>query len=207
MFKFGRTQNEFYDSFERAAGLIVKAAQLLSQYLEAPESYPQHAEEIRRLEHEVDDIVHQTMGRLHQSFLTPLDRGDIRRLIGGLDDVIDSANAAVTRMRLYELVTVLPEAKSMAAVLVEATQAVVAAVGELRHLRQRHEVMEHCIRINRLEDEGDAVYRKALVALFGSGADPLMVIKWKEVLEYIEDATDRCEAVADIVEGIVMENA
>jgi uncharacterized protein Yka (UPF0111/DUF47 family) len=105
------------------------------------------------------------------------------------------------------LTVVFPDIKPMAAVLVEAAKAVQAAVSELRHLRQRHEVMEHCIRINRLEDEGDAVYRKALVALFGSGSDPLTVIKWKEVLEYLENATDRCEAVADIVEGIVMENA
>jgi uncharacterized protein Yka (UPF0111/DUF47 family) len=100
MLKFGRTQTAFYDAFEQAAGLIVQAAQLLSQYLEDPEGRHQHAEEIRRLEHEVDDIVHQTMGRFHQSFLTPLDRGDIRRLIAGLDDVIDSANVAVCRIRL-----------------------------------------------------------------------------------------------------------
>ncbi len=207
MLKFGRTQTAFYDAFERATALIVQSAELLVQYLDNPPAHGQHVDEIRRLEHEVDGIVHDTMARLHQSFLTPLDRGDIRRLVNSLDSVLDSINAAVGRIRLYELATILPEARPMAAATVNAAKGVQAAVAELRHLRQRDVVMQHCIHINQCEDEGDAAYRKALVALFASGLDPLVVMKWKEVLEYIEDATDRCEAVADIVEGIVMENA
>jgi uncharacterized protein len=207
MFKFTPNRTEFFGFFEQAAELTVQAARIFNDLMGNFEAVRERAEEIHALEHQVDDIVHRTMALLHHSFITPLDRGDIRQLIHGLDNIIDSINAAVSRIHLYQIDSVLDEAKPLAGVLVEATVAVQTAVSQLRNLRKSNDIVSNCIRINQLENQGDEVYRKGLVNLFKSGIEPLDVIKWKEILEYIEGATDCCEEVADIVEGIYMENA
>lgn len=207
MFKLTPTNTRFYDLFDRAAELLVRAA---SQFLELVEVFQeprQRAAQIKQVEHELDQVVHDTMKLLHNSFITPIERGDIRRLIQSLDSVADGINAASSRIALYEVEQVFPEARALARVLVDSTLAVQEAVRQLRKLPRLDNVLGLCVEINRLEDQADQIYREALAQLFKSGLDPLVVIKWKEIYEFIESATDCCEDVADMVEVIVLENA
>ena len=207
MFKLTPTNNRFYDLFDRAAELQVRAA---AQFLDLVEHFgdlQRRAEEIKRVEHELDQVVHDTMKLLHSSFITPIERGDIRRLIQALDSVADGINAAASRLALYEIEQVFPPALALAKVLLSSCQAVQEAVGRLRQIPKLEGVLNLCVEINRLEDQADQIYREALGHLFKSGLDPLMVIKWKEIYEFIESATDCCEDVADMVEVIVLENA
>lgn len=207
MFKFIPTNTRFYDLFEQTADLLVQASEHFRDFLDNFSSPQQHAEEIKRLEQAADELVHQTMTLLHQSFITPFERGDIRRLIQGLDNVLDCLNAACSRIALYQVDTILPPAKELARTLAAATHQVRKAVTGIRQLPKNQDILSACIEINRLENENDQTYRSALAQLFAAGTDPLTVIKWKEIFEYIETGTDRCEEVASLVEGIVHENA
>ncbi|MBI2503366.1 MAG: DUF47 domain-containing protein [Candidatus Latescibacteria bacterium] len=207
MFKLTPTNNRFYDLFDRAAELQVHAA---AQFLDLVENFGdlvRRAEEIKRIEHELDQVVHDTMKLLHSSFITPIERGDIRRLVQGLDSIADGINAATSRLALYEIEQVFPPIEALARGLLDACRSVQEAVRRLRHTPKLEEVLPLCVEINRLEDQADQIYREALAYLFKSGLDPLMVIKWKEICEFVESATDCCEDVADMVEVIVLENA
>jgi predicted phosphate transport protein (TIGR00153 family) len=207
MFKLTPGNNRFYDLFDRAAELQVRAA---AQFLDLVENFgdqARRAEEIKRVEHELDEVVHDTMKLLHSSFITPIERGDIRRLIQGLDSVADGINAASSRLALYEIDDIYPPIQSLARVLLDSCRVVQGAVGRLRGRPKIEEVLPLCVEINRLEDQADQIYREALAHLFRDRLDPLLVIKWKEICEFVESATDCCEDVADMVEVIVIENA
>lgn len=207
MFKLTPSNNRFYDLFDRAAELQVRAAAQFLDLLENFSDLPRRAEEIKRVEHGLDEVVHETMKLLHSSFITPIERGDIRRLIQALDSVADGINAASSRLALYEIEQVFPPAPALARVLLDACRAVQEAVRRLRQTPKLEGVLPLCVEINRLEDQADQIYREALAQLFKGGLDPLLVIKWKEIYEFVESATDCCEDVADMVEVIVLENA
>jgi hypothetical protein len=137
----------------------------------------------------------------------PIDREDIHRLITRMDDVMDFVESASERIALYELREMTPEARELADVLVRATETLVIAVGGLRDLKKTQVILDACIEVNRLENEGDEILRNAVATLFREATDPLLVMKWKEVYEALENATDRCEDVANIIEGVVLEHA
>jgi uncharacterized protein Yka (UPF0111/DUF47 family) len=147
------------------------------------------------------------MSLLHRSFITPLERGDLRRLILAMDEVVDYMDDAVRRMALYEVESILPEVCAMGKVMLDLARAVRDAVHELRNVRKKNRILQHCIEIQRLEGVGDHLHHIALSALFKNGADPLFVIKWKEIIDLIEMAMDSAEEVAHVIEGIVLENA
>ena len=207
MFKLTPSNNRFYDLFDQAAELQVSAAARFLELFENFGDLPRRAAEIKGIEHELDQVVHETMKLLHSSFITPIERGDIRRLIHALDSVADGINAASSRLALYEIEEVFLPALALARVLLDACRAVQEAVRRLRQTPKLEEVLPLCVEINRLEDQGDQIYREALALLFKSGLDPLMVIKWNEICEFAEGASDCCEDVADMVEVIVLENA
>ena len=165
------------------------------------------AARIKEIEHETDVITHACVERLHTTFLTPFDRDDIHRLITRMDDVMDYIESASERIALYELREMTQEVRDLAAVLVRATEAVALAVAGLRDVKRAQAILDQCIEVNRLENEGDEILRNAVATLFKGGADPLFVMKWKEVYEALENATDRCEDVANIIEGVVLEHA
>jgi hypothetical protein len=165
-----------------------------------------HARRIKTFEHEADEITHRTVETIHRTFVTPLDRDDIHRLISRLDDVIDLVEAASDRVFLYEIVEATDEAKDLARVLSAASKQIAVALSALERAKKRPEiVLEACIEINRLENEGDAILRRAIARLFREEQDLRLVMKWKEIYETLEAAIDRCEDVANIVEGIVLE--
>ena len=197
----------FFDSFERICVLIVDAAKKLKAMFDKGSPFEASAREIKILEDQADEHVHQAAKRLHRTFVTPFDRQDIHRLLLRLDDIIDMIEAVSSRLELYDPEGIMEEAREMIGLLVEDTEQVAAMVGLLRDFKKQSErIFELTVEINRLENEADQVHHKAVARLFRDEADPRELVKWKEILDHIEDATDRCEDIADIVEGIVLEN-
>jgi hypothetical protein len=196
----------FFDYFDKICVNLVEGVQLLSKMFAECGRSTEMALTLKTKEHETDQIVHALMNHLHKTFVTPIDREDIHRLAGRLDDILDLTEAAGSRIDLYRPCQFPQEAIELTQVLLESTKLVQEMVGLLRNLKDRRRIMELTVEINRLEDQGDYIRRSTLARLFREEKDPFELIKWKDILEYIERATDRCEDVADITEGIVLEN-
>jgi hypothetical protein len=197
----------FFDNFERHVDLAIEGAKLLVNLLESLDAPGPKARRIKELEHEADVVTHNTMDMLRKTFVTPFDRNEIHHLISSLDDVMDSMEAAAERLTLYEITQVTPEARTLALNLVSATTQLRVAVQGLRHVkRDRDAIMAACVDINRIENENDEMLREGLAKLFKHERDPVLIMKWKEVYEILEDATDRCEDATDVIEGVVLEN-
>jgi hypothetical protein len=200
-------KTEFFDLFSKHAAITVEGAKLLQSLLGDLHNVEEQAKKIMQVESEADKIAHQTIELLHRSFITPIERGDIHRIVSRIDDILDYVEAASQRIWLYEIKEATPEAKEMARVLVRSAEAVKSTLDSLHDMKDPEKIRTACIEINRLENECDTLLRLATARLFKEERDPLMVIKWKEIYENIEDATDRCEDVANVIEGVVIENA
>lgn len=209
MFGLGQHKSDraFYDAFEAHAARSVEAAQLLAQMLAEPSRTAELAKAVQEAESDGDKITHETIARLHKTWITPIDRGDIHALITSLDDVLDLTEAVSERLVLYEIADCPEFVKHMAGVVVRATEAVNKAVRLLPQVKRPKEMLDLCVEINRLENEADADYRRALAELFKGGYDALAVLKLRDIIDNLEAATDRCEDVANILEGIVLEYA
>lgn len=196
---------QFFDLFEQHAQRTRGAAGLLVQMVREPCDLEQMAERVKGVEHLGDEITHTVIERLHQTFITPMDRDDIHRLISRMDDVLDLVWASAERIWLYRLKRMEPEMVQLADVLLRATGEMGSAARGLRDLRDRKTLIAHCTEINRLENEGDAILRRAVARLFEDGSDPIHVIKCKEIYDNLENAIDRCEDVANVIEGVALE--
>jgi predicted phosphate transport protein (TIGR00153 family) len=203
----GGDGEQFFDLFEQHAALTREAAALLAAMVRDGADPARQAERVKDVEHQGDEITHRLIERLHSTYITPLDRGDIHRLISRLDDVLDLVYASAERIWLYDIVEMEAEAGELAEVLRRAVDAVAAAVHGLRDLRDRTTLIAHCTEINRLENEGDQLLRRAVARLFRERRDPIHVLKWKEIYDYLEEAIDRCEDVANVIEGVALEYA
>jgi len=197
--------DQFFDLLEQHAERTGAAAALLAEMLEKEVDLEQQAERVKAVEHEGDEITHAVIERLHQTFITPIDRDDMRRLISRMDDVLDLIDASSERIWLYGIRAMQPEAREFADVLEKAVEELVGAVRVLRDLKDRARLIAHCTEINRLENEGDRILRRAVARLFQESVDPIHVIKWKEIYDNLEDAIDRCEDVANVIEGVALE--
>ena len=207
MFNFLPRNTKFFDYFDRDTEVLICAAECFREFLESSGDPKEHSARLKELEHEADRVTHEAMELLHRTFITPLERGDLRRLILALDNIVDYLDDATRRIALYDVGTILPEVCAMGKVVVDLAKAVAAAVHELRNLRKKNRVLEHCIEIQRLENLGDRLHHIALASIFKNGLDPLTVIKWKEIVDLIELSMDASEDVAHVIEGIVLENA
>lgn len=208
----------FWDAFSTHAGHTVKATELLQEMLERPREAERIAREISEIESAGDKVTHDTVLALHQTWITPLDREEIHGLISKLDDVLDFVEAAAERIALYEISVVAPEAFELARVLRGCAAAIAKAVAALESIKDAKPLLDLCVEINRLESDADKILRRGLARLvkgqatgaaasMGASVDPLEVMKWKDILEMMETATDRAEDVANIIEGIVLEHA
>ena len=200
-------EEDFFGLFERHAALTVEGAREMRRLVQGGADIRALAMRIKAIEHETDVITHACVERLHTTFITPFDRDDIHRLITRMDDVMDYIESAAFAVMLYELTAMTTPARELADVLVRATQSVAVAVAGLKTVKQSQTILDACIEVNRLENEGDEILRGALADLFRGATDPLLVLKWKEVYEALENATDRCEDVANVIEGVVLEHA
>jgi predicted phosphate transport protein (TIGR00153 family) len=200
---FAPKEREFFDLFEEAGANCVRAAALLERLLE---QWPDHGELSRDVvvcEQEGDRITHDIIQRLNQTFVTPFDREDILALASGLDDIVDFIEEVADFLSLYRIEAPMEQAQEMARVLHEATRAIAAAIPRLRSLRDIH---HYTVEVNRLENDGDRIVRAALASLFDRGIDPMMVIRWKDIYERLEDAIDSTETAVNILEGIIIKN-
>jgi len=208
MFNFLPRTPKFFDYFDRDTDVLVRTAEEFCRFLESSSNAREHSERLKELEHEADRVTHEAMELLHRSFITPLDRGDLRRLILALDEIVDYLDDAARRIAIYQVGAILPEVGATGKVIVDLARAVQAAVHELRNLRKKdNQVLQRCIEIQRLENLGDHLHHIALASIFKQGMEPLVVMKWKEIIDMIEAAMDAAEEVAHVIEGIVLENA
>ena len=196
----------FFDFFEQHASKCVEGARLLQHLLHNVQNVEALVKEIKEVEHAGDKITHHTIETLHKTFITPIDREEIHQLISVMDDILDYIDAASQRILLYEIAEITPEAQELGEVLLRATEQVQEAVKGLRRLQYPMEMLQTCVEINRLENEGDTALRKGMARLFKESTDPIHIIKWKEIYEFLEEATDACEDVANIIEGVVLEH-
>jgi predicted phosphate transport protein (TIGR00153 family) len=192
--------------FEKAALNVNTGAALLVEMMEDLNIADIKSKEIYEAEQEGDMLTHELMRKLNKTFLTPIDREDIHALANKVDDVIDLVWAVADRTVLFKLDSAPPEAVDLCKTLLETTEYIIKAVGCLKDKKYSY-IQEYCIEINRLENRGDRIFRKALVKLFDNIKDPILVIKWKEVYEHLEEAHDTCEDVADILESIILKHA
>jgi hypothetical protein len=207
MFGIGqkKSDREFYDAFEQHAARSVEASRLVVQLIADPARAAELGKAVQEAETAGDKITHETIARLHKTWITPIDRADIHSLITSLDDVLDLIEAVSERLLLYR-VTASPDfVRNLADVVVRGTEAMEKAVRLLPHVKRPKEMLDLCVEINRLENEADAEYRRALGELFTGTYDALAVLKWRDIIDNLEAATDRCEDVANILEGIVLE--
>jgi len=207
---FGRflpKETSFFDFFEQHAALTVEGTKEFLSMVSTGANIETKAKRIADIEHETDVITHRCVEALHKTFITPIDRDDIHRLITKMDDIMDFVEAAAERIALYEITVMTAEVRDLADVLVRASEQVELASRCLRNLKDPQTILKLCVDINRLENEGDQILRRAVAKLFReSSGDPITVIKWKEIYENLEAATDRCEDVANIIEGVVLEH-
>ena len=207
---FGRflpRETSFFDFFEQHAALTIEGTKEFLSLVTTGANIAAKCRRISDIEHETDTITHRCVEALHKTFITPIDRDSIHRLITRMDDIMDFVEAAAERVELYELTVMTADVRDLADVLNRAAMQVEAAVRGLRNFKDTQATIKLCIDINRLENEADAILRRSVARLFKEEKDPIMVIKWKEVYENLEDASDRCEDVANIIEGVLLEHA
>ena len=198
-------ETSFFDFFDQHIALTISGTQEFLALISNGDSIEPKAKRIKSIESECDVITHHCIEALHKTFITPLDRNDILRLISRMDDVMDFVEAAAERIALYELREIPGEIRQMAEILGKAAVALQGALGGVRNMDNAAAVREHCIEVNRLENEADSVLRSALAGLFKNEKNPIQIMMWKEIYETLETATDRCEDVANIIEGVVLE--
>ncbi len=194
----------FFGLFVKQAENINAGANALLKMLSHYTAVPEQVQIVKAFEHEGDEITHSIFTKLNQTFITPFDREDIHELCSQLDDVIDLIDAAASRFVLYRVDAVRTGTVDLVKVLEAATVEVVAAV---RAIETPEKALKHCIEINRYENESDRLCRTLIAQLFDEEKDSVQIIKWKEIYEVIETAVDKCEDVANVIEGVILKSA
>jgi len=192
---------KFYGLFREQAENIHKAAQLLVALFEDFHDIDKQVSEIKFVEHKGDQITHALMMKLNKTFITPFDREDIHALGSALDDVLDLVDAAASRIVVYKIKKITPGAQHLARVILHGTEILLKAVSQLNHPQN---MLEFCEQLTLLEEEADRIKGECIARLFEDCADPIEVIKWKEIYEVLESATDKEEDVADVLEAVVL---
>ncbi len=199
-------EEKFFDFFEQQAQWLKTAAALFKDL--AREWKPDHPsfQKLREVEHECDITTHEIIDMLNRTFVTPIDREDIHELAKEQDDVVDIIHAVSERMHLFRIESSTKELLELAEILEEAISNVTKAVNSIRDLNRPRRILDYCIEINRLENRGDRTYERAIGELFNNSPDVLYVIKWKDIYDATEQAIDKCEDIANTVEGIVVKH-
>jgi predicted phosphate transport protein (TIGR00153 family) len=207
---FGRlmpTEGKFFDLFNQHAALCVKGAHEMVGLMTNFDDLENRTHAVESIEKQADKITYATVDLLHKTFITPIDRDDIHQLITRMDDILDLMEDAAQTVSLYDLKAVTPEAKRLAELCLACCEKVQQAVGMLHNMDNSHKIVAICEEIDRLESDADHVMRAAMSKLFRDEPDVRNLIKLKAIYEILETVTDRCEDVANIIEGIIVENA
>jgi hypothetical protein len=205
MFGLIPKDEKFFVMFKEMTVTIIEGAQLLKDMMDRFENPALSQKMIKDVEHKADQLTHDIIKKLNKSFVTPLDREDIYALSAALDDILDLIDASAQRIVMYNVENTTPEAKELAFLILKSCQTIDKAVALLGG---KHEpIAEYCVEVNALENEADRVCREAISRLFDEEKDPIQLIKWKEIYETLERATDKCEDAANILESVVVKNA
>ena len=196
---------KFFDMFAEMASNLGDGARLLQQTLSDFQNVDTRVRQLKDIEHRGDEMTHNVLTKLNQTFITPFDREDIYRLASSLDDVLDFVYAAGVRLIMYKIGSAPPPATLLAEIIVKQSDQLTDALARLN--KNRDNVLENCVEINRLENEADSVARAAIAVLFEKEKDPISLIKLKELYEVLETATDKAEDAANVIEGIVLKSA
>ena len=196
-------EEKFYDDFKMFADQLKHGARLLEQMIATDPPDANKAYEIKEVEHQCDFLTHEIIQRLNKTFVTPIDREDIHELARTLDDVMDAIDSAAALIPLYRIEKVRFGARELTRVIITQTDEIRVAV---EALERRKGVLERAIEINRLENEADRIHKVALGTLFDEEKDPIMILKWKEIFDILEEATDACEDVANLLENVVVKH-
>jgi len=207
MFRIIPRDEEFFSMFSKASDNIVEGAERLKELLDRFDDLPERARRIEEVEHKGDVITHDIVRKLNTTFITPIDREDILKLASSLDDVIDLIHGVATRLMVYKISATTPYAKELGFLILKAVQELQKGISHLPLAKGRDRVYEHCVEVNSLENEADRVCRDAIANLFENQSDPIVIIKWKEIYETLELATDRCEDAANVLESVALKNA
>lgn len=195
--------HQFFDLFNQMADEIKAAARLLEAILATDPPDISKVDAIKDAEHRCDALTHDTIQRLHRTFVTPFDREDLHALAASLDNVMDAIDHAAALVRLYKIDKVRPGARELAHTVSGSADRLHTA---LESLAAKRPVQPHAVEINRLENEADRVYQEAISALFDTETDPIKIMKWKELFDMLEQITDACEDVANVIEGVVVKH-
>lgn len=206
MFNLLPKDTVFYDLFEGLSKHGIEAAKNLRQLAADFPKIDKDIQKIRQAEHDADDLAHNALDRLDRTFITPFDREDIHQLVNDLDDIIDNVDALAKRFSLYHITTMEPAFIKQCDVLIEATTVLSEAVHQLRHTRKLSDLSSKLIEVHRQESLGDDNHHAAISDLFSGAYDPMHVMKWKELYDYVEEAIDGCEDVTNTIERIVLKN-
>ncbi len=205
MFGLIPKDEKFFQMFREMAANIVEGAQLLKELLDYFVDPVTSQRKIKEVEHKGDSQTHEIIKKLNKSFITPFDREDIYALSSALDDILDLIDASAQRIVMYNVEKPTPESKELAFIILKACQTLERAVGKLGG--KLEPISEYCVEVNSLENEADRVCREAISRLFDEEKDPIQLLKWKEIYETLERATDKCEDAANILESVVLKNA
>jgi uncharacterized protein len=195
----------FFDMFADMASNLGDGARLLQRTLDDFQDIEERVRQLKEIEHRGDEMTHNILTKLNQTFITPFDREDIYRLASSLDDVLDFVYAAGVRLIMYKITAAPPAASKLAGIVVKQSDQLSEALGRLE--KKHDHVLENCVEINRLENEADQVARSAIAVLFEKEKDPISLIKLKELYEVLETATDKAEDAANVLEGVVLKSA
>lgn len=197
-------EDSFFKMFADQAENVHSGAKALVELLNSYTNVERQVHLMKEIEHKGDDITHRLINKLDQSFVTPMDREDIHELCSKVDDVLDLADAVAGRLIVYRVSQIRPGVADLARTLMDCTDQMVKAMSKL----EKHDgILEYCIEINRLENEGDRQSRALIAQLFEQERNPVEIIKWKEIIEVLETAIDKCEDVANVIESVVLKNA
>ena len=204
MLNFLPRDDKYFERFSEMARRIYDSALMLDRFFAGEVSVAAAADQIKRLEHECDEISHEILRGIDRTFITPIDREDIHQLAVRLDDVIDLVDGTIRRVLLFKITKPTELSKKLSAIIVQACREMVDAVADLR---KQKGVIEHCIRIKQFENEGDVAYHEAVASLFTGALEAIEVIKWKDVYENLERTIDQCAAVAHVLESVVLKHS
>src|ERR1041385_4374151 len=196
-------ERKFFQMFSEVSTNRTDGARLLHDILKDPQDYSPRIRKLQEIEHRGDEMTHAIIRMLNQTFITPFDREDIHALTSSLDDVLDYVNSAATRMTLYGITAPPQAAVDLSALIIQQSEELSMGVSLLE---ENQRVLEHCVEVNRLENEADKVSRKAIAELFEKEKDPIQLIKIKELYEVLETATDKAEDAANVLEAVVLKS-
>ncbi|OBR94798.1 MULTISPECIES: DUF47 domain-containing protein [Clostridium] len=207
MFAFTPKEDKFYEFFVQTANIAYTEAKLLLDFLNNLENSEENLKKLKEVEHEGDKKQHEILEQLNKTFITPIDREDIYAIANDMDNIIDYMESTASRFVMFNVNECTEDAISLSKMIVQCCKELIIIMEELKNMKTSKQLSKKIIEVNRIEEEGDVVSRKAIGDIFRKDIEVIDVIKWREIYQYLEDTLDACEDLANVIEGVVMKNA